>query len=366
MPELREVFEMVTKQTEPDLDSWKEQQDRQRRTARNRKIGGIAAVAAIVSALVLVFALTRPSEETGKPAHTGPGGGEPTLTPGLNPQDRIVVGLDGATTGTVTVLPEDAFGLDLSSDGATIAFVTEVDGENHVATIGFDGTGLRLLGPGTEPALSPDGSRIAFVLQDDVYVMNADGSAVRKLTGSPHVDEFPQWSPDGTTIVYDNFGSQAPESSGLSPSSSIMTIPSGGGTPTKISRNPDYDAEPAFSPDGSQIAFLRGLGRGVGLWVMDANGGYARPLTQGGGVLAAPRWSPDGTKIAFTQYTVSWRADLHLGVNAGDWPVELVRIIDVQTSEIRHVGGLAVATFWNAPQWMPSGHALLISAVHQD
>ena len=111
MSELREVFEMVTKQTEPDLDSWKEQQERQRRTAHNRKIGAIAAVAAIVAALVLVF-VTRPAEEeSSQPARHGTGGGEPTLTSGLNRQDRIVVGLDGSTVGTVEGLPEDAFGL---------------------------------------------------------------------------------------------------------------------------------------------------------------------------------------------------------------------------------------------------------------
>jgi len=47
MPELKEVFEMVTNQTEPDLDSWKQQDERQRRTARNRKLGVFALAAAI-------------------------------------------------------------------------------------------------------------------------------------------------------------------------------------------------------------------------------------------------------------------------------------------------------------------------------
>jgi len=182
MPELREVFEMVTKQTEPDTDSWKEQEDRQRRTARNRKIGAIAAVAAIVSALVLVFALTRPSEETTQPAHTGPGGGQPSLTPGLSRQDRIIVGLDGETQGTVAGLPEDAFALNLSSDGTTIAFVTAVEGRNEIATIGIDGQGMRIVGPGAQPAISPDGQQIAFVRRGDIHVMSADGSDVRRLT----------------------------------------------------------------------------------------------------------------------------------------------------------------------------------------
>ena len=54
---------MVTKQTEPDLDSWRKQEDLQRRAARNRRIGAIGLVAALVVGLV-VFALTRPQAAT--------------------------------------------------------------------------------------------------------------------------------------------------------------------------------------------------------------------------------------------------------------------------------------------------------------
>ena len=50
MPELKEVFEMVTKQTEPDLDAWQEQEQRQRRAARNRKVSALAPVAAVLFA----------------------------------------------------------------------------------------------------------------------------------------------------------------------------------------------------------------------------------------------------------------------------------------------------------------------------
>ena len=56
MPELKEVFDMVTNQTEPDLDSWKQQDERQRRTARNRKLGVFALAAAIaVVAFVMIL-----------------------------------------------------------------------------------------------------------------------------------------------------------------------------------------------------------------------------------------------------------------------------------------------------------------------
>ena len=62
------------------------------------------------------------------------------------------MGLDGQTVQTIPGLPDDAFALSPSADGTTIAFVTAQDGENHVATIGLDGSGMRVLGPGIEPA----------------------------------------------------------------------------------------------------------------------------------------------------------------------------------------------------------------------
>ena len=360
MSELREVFEMVTKQTEPDLDSWKEQQERQRRTAHNRKIGAIAAVAAIVAALVLVF-VTRPAEEeSSQPARHGTGGGEPTLTSGLNRQDRIVVGLDGSTVGTVEGLPEDAFGL--SSDGTTIAFVTGVQSadqipENHIATIGIDGQGMQILGPGEQPALSPDGRQIAFVSNHDIYVMAADGSGVRRLTTGPYGDEFPQWSPDGTTIVYDNLGTSSPGESGYSETSVIMTVPATGGAPTKISTG-IQDSEPSFSPDGSQIVFRSH----ADIWVMNADGTGAHRIARNSeGTADAPRWSPDGTKIAYTDYTGAWRADLDLGISSGNWPIEIVHVVDLASGEVTKVRHLGMATYLNAPQWLPSGDALLLN-----
>ena len=61
MPELKEVFDMVTKQTEPEVDSWREQEQRQRQTARNRRIGAFALVAAIAAvAAVIAISAMRP------------------------------------------------------------------------------------------------------------------------------------------------------------------------------------------------------------------------------------------------------------------------------------------------------------------
>jgi hypothetical protein len=74
MAELREVFEMVTKQTEPDVDAWREQERRQRRTSRNRKVGALA-VAAVIGLVAVVVVIRAADDGTG----TRPGS-QPTGT----------------------------------------------------------------------------------------------------------------------------------------------------------------------------------------------------------------------------------------------------------------------------------------------
>ena len=58
----------------------------------------------------------------------------------------------------------------------------------------------------TDPAFSPDGTKIAFVATHDgdaeIYVMNIDGTGLKRLTDNEHVDAVPTWSPDGRRIVF--------------------------------------------------------------------------------------------------------------------------------------------------------------------
>ncbi len=62
MPSTREIFEMVTKQTEPDVDAWRQQEARQRRAARSRKVGAFAVAATIGVAALALFLGTRPRD----------------------------------------------------------------------------------------------------------------------------------------------------------------------------------------------------------------------------------------------------------------------------------------------------------------
>lgn len=107
MAELREVFEMTTKQMEPDQDSWNQQERRQRRTARNRKVGTLVVAAAVGLAAVVVVLATRPGDNT-----TTPGNGQ-TVNPAGPTAQEVATGFLGAfgalnAEQAITYLAEDA------------------------------------------------------------------------------------------------------------------------------------------------------------------------------------------------------------------------------------------------------------------
>ncbi|GAB3805269.1 hypothetical protein [Micromonospora zhanjiangensis] len=166
-------------------------------------------------------------------------------------------------------------------------------------------TPLRLVGgPGTvtQPALSPDGRRVAFTSDRagsaDIWVVGVDGTGLRRLTDHPADDSWPTWSPDGTRIA---FASNRADLAG-----DIWVVPATGGPPTQVTAGPAADGQPAWSPDGRRLAFsttrfapsaeptLRTVAT-----VAPAGGPVTRAVP-GPGDAAEPAWSADGTQLAFT------------------------------------------------------------------
>ena len=161
------------------------------------------------------------------------------------------------------------------------------------------------------PSWSPDGSRIAFDSirngQDyDIYVMSADGSDVTPLTDTPSQDVFPAWSPDGSRIAFVSLRDE-PDPAGCYPDCNweIYVMNADGSGVTRLTNDPAEDFGPTWSPDGARIAFDSYRDGGYNLYVMDADGGGVRQLTDSPAGNVNPAWSPDGRRIAFT----SVRAD---------------------------------------------------------
>jgi len=148
----------------------------------------------------------------------------------------------------------------------------------------------------SRPELSPDGKQFVMRLQrrtqDDLAVVNRDGSNWRDITNDQFFDRYPRWSPDGRSIVF---------TSDRSGNYEIWTINADGTNLRQLTFNSERGAGfPIWSPDGKQILFRRNFQN----FIIDVDKAEAQqpaqlPLPPGGGFgFVAWDWSPDGAKLA--------------------------------------------------------------------
>jgi TolB protein len=127
-----------------------------------------------------------------------------------------------------------------------------------------------------------------------VYVINADGSHQERLTTTAFIEDGhpkaynknPAWSPDGRQIAF---------ASARSGNLEIHVMNADGSEPRQLTQSDGSKDLPNWSPDGTQIAFMEG----GGISVMDSTGNNLRKLTTHGFLDFYPSWSPDGKYLAY-------------------------------------------------------------------
>lgn len=167
-----------------------------------------------------------------------------------------------------------------------------------------------------------------------IHVIDPDGQGDRTLTPQPGF-EAPLWSPDASTLVYE---------SGAGPADSdLYSYTLSTGTARRLTRHAGLDAFPAWSPDGSQIAWTADRGGGFAIWVMRSDGTDARRLTSGPAD-SHPAWSPDGRSIAFVRA-----------------PAGSLEVMRADGTGLRTIGRGRAFDVSAAPAWSPDGSRLAVA-----
>jgi TolB protein len=232
-------------------------------------------------------------------------------------------------------------------------------------------------------------TEIAFVSDrggnKEIYVMKADGGAVRRATANRSINNFPNWSPDGEAIAYTSYrqgnrpliflssrGKRRPgrllTSDGRSQyravfdpagsrlavvvsnggASEIFSVADNGTGLRRLTNAASIEVSPSWSPDGQRLAFVSDRTGAPQIYIMGADGGEPRRLTFDGAYNTNPSWSPDGLWIAY-ETRVNGQFDIWLIDPEGRVNVPLI------TNERSDEG----------PSWAPNSRHLVFSSTRR-
>ena len=153
-------------------------------------------------------------------------------------------------------------------------------------------TALPALPSAAHAAFPGENGKIAFTAASNIHTINPDGSGLADLTAGPGDNFNPAWSPDGRQLAF---------TSNRDGNYEIYVMNADGSNQRRITFDPATDAEPSWSPDGQRIVFETNRDGNYELYVMDADGSNQARLTNTPQTEGSPAWSPDGRKIAFDE-----------------------------------------------------------------
>lgn len=304
----------------------------------------------------------------------------PSQTPTTEPEENQVQLLASPATSTPT--PTQTEELESTTTPATtatpmgggmgeLAYASNLTGLPQIWLISADGTSQRQITDMPEgacqPDWSPDGSKVVFISpcasNQEIYpgaslfVINADGSGLTPLPTTPGGDFDPAWSPDGKKIAFTSLRDYN--------RSQIYVINLEDSSVESVSANTVRDSQPAWSPDGERIAFVSTRRGPYQIWTMAKDGSDPKLFTRSGSLKnSKPAWTRDGQAILFTQSEVLGGIPRLVAVRLGEGIHTENRIIPDRTPMREAV--YSPDGFWIAFESWPDGvnHNIYIMTVN--
>jgi TolB protein len=219
-------------------------------------------------------------------------------------EQLFIAQVDGSAPVQVTRDDADHEDPAWSPDGRKIAYVLLQHGLSIIQTMDIDGSNQHAVTPPTihviHPHWSLDSGRIVYCTTDDLDPPKKNASEIQEIDLrtskirtliSGGINTYPAFSPDGRKLALRRFVGTT--------NSEVFVADDDGSHLRNITNNDAFDGWPAWSPDGTQIAFASNRRSNYQIFVMNADGSNVRLLANTDGRATAPAWSPDGRSVLF-------------------------------------------------------------------